>query len=59
MRHEELARELARKTGLPAGAAQDQIEHLVQRILKKLRSGRAVELPGLGKLVRATGRKAR
>lgn len=60
MKHEELARELAKEAGLPAAAAQDQIDELVHRILKKLRRGRPVELPGLGKLVaRATGRKAR
>ena len=58
MKHEELARELAREAGLPAAIAQDQIDALVQRILKKLRRGRPVHLPGLGKLVaRATGRK--
>lgn len=60
MKHEELARELAKEAGLPAAAAQDQIDELVQRILKKLRRGQPVQLPGLGKLVmRATGRKAR
>ena len=60
MKHEELARELAREAGLPPAVAQDQIDELVQRILKKLRRGRPVQLLGLGKLVaRATGRKAR
>ncbi|HSP67848.1 MAG TPA: HU family DNA-binding protein [Bryobacteraceae bacterium] len=60
MKHEELARELARQAGVPTAAAQDQIEELVQRILKKLRRGQPVQLPGLGKLVaRTTGRKAR
>jgi nucleoid DNA-binding protein len=57
MKHEELARELAREARLPAAAAEDRIDQLVQRILKKLRHGRPAELPGLGKLVARTGRK--
>ena len=59
MKHEELARELAKEAGLPKAAAQDQIEELVQRIVKKLRRGRPVALPGLGKLVARPGRKSR
>jgi nucleoid DNA-binding protein len=47
----ELARELARQARVPAAAAQDRIDHLVHRILKNLRRGQSVELPGLGKLV--------
>jgi len=57
MKHEELARELAKEAGLPKAAAQDQIEELVGRIVKKLRRGRPVSLPGLGKLVACPGRK--
>jgi nucleoid DNA-binding protein len=60
MKHEELARELARKAALAPAESQDRIDELVQRILKKLRRGKPVVLPGLGKLVAgATGRKAR
>ena len=57
MKHEELARELAKEAGLPKAAAQDQIEELVQRIVKKLRRGRPVALPGLGKLVARSGKR--
>ena len=57
MKHQELAGVLAKEAGLPKAAAQDQIEELVQRILKKLRRGRPVALPGLGKLVTRPGRK--
>jgi len=57
MKEDELARELARETRLPTAAAKDQIEELVQRIVKKLRRGRPVVLPGLGKLVGRPGRK--
>ena len=58
MRQAELARELAREARLPAAVAQDSIDELVHRIVKKLRRGRPVELPGVGKLVtRARPRK--
>jgi nucleoid DNA-binding protein len=55
MKQAELARELAREARLPAAAAQDRIDELVHRIIKNLRRGRPVELPGLGKLVVRTG----
>jgi nucleoid DNA-binding protein len=51
MTQEELARELAREARLPAAVAQDRIDELVHRIVRKLRRGQPVELPGLGKLV--------
>lgn len=51
MKRKELARELAREAGVPAAAAQDRIDELVHRIVKKLRRGELVELPGVGKLV--------
>jgi len=57
MKHDELAQELAREAGLAQAEAKDQIEELVQRIVKKLRRGRPVALPGLGKLVARPGRK--
>ena len=60
MKQEELARELARQARVPAAAAQDQIDELVHRIVRKLRQGQRVDLPGVGKLVaRAGGRKKR
>ena len=51
MKQEELARELARESRLPAAVAQEQIEELVHRIVRKLRRGQPVDLPGVGKLV--------
>jgi nucleoid DNA-binding protein len=51
MKREELARTLARQTHLSNAAARDQVDELVHRILKSLRQGQAVDLPGLGKLV--------
>jgi nucleoid DNA-binding protein len=59
MRREELARELAREARLPAAVAQEQIDELVHRIVRKLRRGRPVELPGLGKLVTRAGARKR
>lgn len=51
MRRKELARRLARTERLPPGAAQDRVDQMVHDILRRLRSGKAVELRGLGKLV--------
>ena len=59
MKQAELARELAREARLPAAVAQDRIDELVHRIVTKLRRGRPVELPGLGKLVTPAGRRRR
>jgi nucleoid DNA-binding protein len=51
MKREELARTLARETHQSSAAARDQIDELTHRILKALRAGRPVDLPGIGKLV--------
>jgi len=59
MKQEELARELAREAKLPAAVAQDRVDELVHRIVRKLRRGRPVELPGVGKLVVSAGRPGR
>ena len=55
MKQEELARELAREARLPAAVAQDRIDELVHRIVRKLRQGRRVDLPGVGRLVSRPG----
>jgi nucleoid DNA-binding protein len=51
MKREEIAKKLARKTGLTDSAARDQVDALVHNILHKLRKGQAVKLPGVGKLL--------
>jgi nucleoid DNA-binding protein len=51
MKKVELARVLARETHLSRAAARDQVDELVHQILKSLRDGRQVKLPGVGKLV--------
>jgi len=53
MKREELASTLARQERLSKGDAQDRVDKVVHRILKKLKSGRSVKLPGVGKLKRA------
>ena len=50
MKREDLARELARETRSSAHAG-DQSDALVHKILKSLRTGKPVDLPGMGKLV--------
>jgi nucleoid DNA-binding protein len=63
MKQEELARELARElpkeTRRPLAVAQDRIDALVHQIVRKLRRGRPVELPGLGRLVVPAPRRTR
>jgi nucleoid DNA-binding protein len=50
MKRQELATRLARQKRLSKAAAQDRVDEVVHQILKKLRNGRSVKLPGLGKL---------
>ena len=59
MKQRELARKLARSTRKSPAEAQDQIDALVQKILKDLREGRPVELPGMGKLFSKRAVKAK
>jgi nucleoid DNA-binding protein len=51
MKREEIAKKLARKTGLSNSAARNEVDELVHHILQKLRSGQPVKLPGVGKLL--------
>jgi nucleoid DNA-binding protein len=51
MKREELAKTLARQTGLSQPEARNVVDELVHDILKKLRQGRPVRLPGVGKLL--------
>lgn len=53
MKRKELARELARLEHLTPGRAQDEVDELVYEIIRKLRAGKPVKLPGVGKLVTA------
>lgn len=51
MKKQELARRLARESGLSKAAAADQLDRLVHNILRRLRQGKSVSLPGLGTFV--------
>lgn len=50
MKREELARNLARQSKVSSAQARDQVDEMVRKILKALREGRPVELPGVGRL---------
>lgn len=51
MKRAELAKTLARQTGLSPSAARNEVDELVHNILRKLRQGQPVKLPGVGKLL--------
>lgn len=48
MKKQEIARKLARRSGLSNAAAADKLDRVVNRILSNLRKGRNAPLPGLG-----------
>jgi nucleoid DNA-binding protein len=50
MKREELARKLARQNKVSSAQARDQVDEMVRKILKALRQGQPVELPGVGRL---------
>ncbi len=52
MKKKELARELARKTGVTRAEAADQVDRMVNDILQKMRDGQPATLPGLGRFRR-------
>jgi nucleoid DNA-binding protein len=51
MKREEIAKTLARQTGLSRSEARNEVDELVHKILNKLRHGRPVKVPGVGKLL--------
>jgi nucleoid DNA-binding protein len=55
MTKNELAVKLAEQEHVTPAEAADRLDRLAYRILKRLRKGEAVELPGLGRLL--PGRK--
>lgn len=50
MKRIDLARALAERNRLTQGEAQDQLDRLVQKIVRSLRQGRVAKMPGIGKL---------
>jgi nucleoid DNA-binding protein len=60
MKREELAQKLAETTHQSPAAARDEVDALVHKILRALRAGEPVELPGVGKLISSSrGKKPR
>jgi nucleoid DNA-binding protein len=49
MKKPEMAKRLARQAGVSNAEAADQLDHVVNQILKKLRKGHAAPFPGLGR----------
>jgi nucleoid DNA-binding protein len=49
MRKQELARRLARRSGVSPAEAADELDRVVHGILRGLRKGESVPFPGLGK----------
>ena len=49
MKKPELAKRMARRSGVTEAEAADQLDRLVYQILAKLRHGQEAPLPGLGK----------
>ncbi len=58
MKREELARKLADHNRVSKAQARDQVDEMVRKILRALREGKPVELPGVGRLMsKSPGRK--
>ena len=48
MKKHEIARQLARQSGVTQGEAADRLDRVVHEILERLREGKAAHFPGLG-----------
>jgi Bacterial DNA-binding protein len=53
MRKTQLARQLARQSGVTKAEAADRLDRVVHQIVSKLRKGRVATLPGLGQFLPA------
>ncbi len=49
MKKLEIARKMARRTGISQGEAADRVDGVVRQILSRLRKGQDANLPGLGR----------
>ena len=50
----EIAKRLARQSGVSSAEAADQLDSIVHQILSKLRKGKTAPLPGLGQFTPGT-----
>ncbi|MCU1235504.1 MAG: hypothetical protein JWP63_3471 [Candidatus Solibacter sp.] len=48
MRKQEIAKQLARQSGVTSGEAADRLDRVVHDILEKLRAGKSANFPGMG-----------
>ena len=55
MKKPEIAKKMARQSGVTRGQAADRLDRMVQEILVGLRQGKATRLPGLGCFRPGTG----
>lgn len=51
MKPKQLGLELSRQEQISRAAAQDEVDELVAGLIKKLRAGEPVKLPGVGSIV--------
>jgi len=59
MKMQDIARRIARQSGVSPAQAADRVEGVVNQILADLRRGRKTSLPGLGTFSRAKDGRAR
>jgi nucleoid DNA-binding protein len=48
MRKQDIARQIARQSGVTQGEAADRVDRVVHDILSRLREGKAAHFPGMG-----------
>jgi nucleoid DNA-binding protein len=48
MKKHEIAKQMARQSGVTQGEAADRLDRVVHEILVRLREGKAAHLPGMG-----------
>ena len=51
MKKSQIARRLARRSGVSQAEAADQLDRVVNQIVSSLRNGQSAPLPGLGRFV--------
>lgn len=48
MKKQEIAKQMARQSGVTQGEAADRLDRVVREILERLREGKSAPFPGLG-----------
>lgn len=54
MKKPDIAKRLARQSGVSAGEAADRLDHAVRQILSNIRRRKETPFPGLGRFTRGT-----